>query len=313
MRNRFLAPRTARDIETQVSRVLRDLGNSEPPLHLDLVRELLKLDRHYYSSADHGVLGEITHRLIVAGKQVLARPTLLFDAIRKLDLKALWIPDRKRILIDASLPDAKQRWSEAHEIGHSLIVWHGDVMLGDSRHTLTPACHEQIENEANYAAGQLLFLGDAFVRDARDTAPSISAILKLKGRYQNTITTTLWRYVEQSDCPLFGAISHHPHRPGEDFDAASPFRYFVGSQGFHQAFSRTSEADLFRHVRSYCANKRGGLLGSAEIVLADDSSGRHLFQFETFFNQHEALTLGSYRRELPLIIAPGAGLASRGL
>ena len=310
MRNIFLTTRTARDIDAQVAKVLRDLGQPEPPLQLDLVRELLRLDRQYYSSANDGALREVAHRLMVAGKQVLARPTLLFDAIRKLDLKALLIPDRKRILLDASLPDAKQRWSEAHEIGHSLIVWHGDTMLGDSKYTLTLACHERVENEANYAAGQLLFLQDSFVRDARDLVPSISGVLNLKKRYENTITTTLWRFVEQSDQPLIGGISHHPLRPSEGFDAANPFRYFVGSRRFIQEFSKTTEVDLFGHVRGYCANKGGGPLGSAEVVLKDDLGKRHLFGFETFFNRYEALTLGVHRRELPLLVVPGSGLVT---
>lgn len=310
MRNIFLPTRTARDIDAQVAKVIRNLGQPEPPLRLNLVRELLKLDRQYYSSADQGVLNEVAHRLMVAGKQVLARPTLLFDAIRKLDLKALLIPDQKRILLDASLPDAKQRWSEAHEIGHSLIAWHGDTMLGDSKYTLTPACHERIENEANYAAGQLLFLQESFVQDARDLTPSVSGVMSLKKRYENTITTTLWRYVEQSDRSLIGAISHHPVRPGEGFDAANPFRYFVGSRRFVEDFSRTSEIHLFRHVRSYCANKGGGPLGSAEVILTDDFGKHHLFAFETFFNRYEALTLGVHRRELPLILVTGSGLTT---
>jgi len=37
------------------------------------------------------------------------------------------------------------------------------TMLGDNKQTLTPACHEQIENEANFAAGQMLFFQQAFV------------------------------------------------------------------------------------------------------------------------------------------------------
>ena len=124
MRNTLLSIRTARDIDAQIDKILRDLGDPEPPLSLDLVRELLRLDRNYYSSTDDGVLREVSHRLLVAGKQILARPTILFDAIRKFELKALFLPDRKRILIDSTLPDAKQRWSEAHEIGHSVIPWH---------------------------------------------------------------------------------------------------------------------------------------------------------------------------------------------
>jgi len=308
LRNTLLSIRTARDIDAQIDKILRDLGDPEPPLSLDLVRELLRLDRNYYSSTDDGVLHEVSHRLLVAGKQILARPTILFDAIRKFELKALFLPDRKRILIDATLPDAKQRWSEAHEIGHSVIPWHGDTMLGDSRHTLTPGCHERVENEANYAAGQLLFLRGAFVREARDFDPNLKTVLTLKKRYDNTITTTLWRYVEQSGLPLIGGISHHPLRPGDNFNATDPFRYFVGSPRFLQEFSRTTEVEVFRHVRSYCANRKAGPLGSAEIVLTDDGGKRHAFAFETFFNQYEALTLGVYRREVPLVIVAGSGL-----
>jgi len=302
--NVFLSARTARDIDLRIARVLKDLGNSQPPLRLEPVRELLRLDRRYYSSTDQGVLREVSHRLRVAGKQVFARPSLLLEAVQKFDLRALFLPDRRRILLDATLPDAKQRWSEAHEIGHSLIDWHADTMFGDTRHTLTPSCQEQIEAEANYAAGQLLFLQELFVRDARDLDPGIEAVLALKKRYENTITTTLWKYVEQSDLPLIGGISDHPLRPGAEFQTARPFRYFIVSRRFVQAFSKTKETDIFRKIQRYCENRRGGPLGSAEVILADDSGIRHLFQFDTFFNRYDALTLGVHRGEVPRVFAP---------
>jgi Zn-dependent peptidase ImmA (M78 family) len=295
LKNIFLRDRTARDINDFVAKVLRDLGHPEPPLNLDTVRELLRLDRQYYSSTEDGALREVAHRLTIAGKQVLARPALLLDAIKKFDLRALFLPDGKRILIDSNLPDAKQRWGEGHEIGHSIIPWHLDTMLGDNKRTLTPACHEQIENEANFAAGQLLFFQQAFVRDARDLAPGIDAINTLKKRYGNTITTTLWRYVEHSDEPMVGGISCHPHRPDPEFDAQNPFRYFVGSRTFQQRFTKVREVELFHQVRSYCAERRGGPLGASDLLLSDDNGLQHLFHFETFFNRYEALTLGSYK------------------
>jgi hypothetical protein len=46
------------------------------------------------------------------------------------------------------------------------------------------------------------FSQQAFVRDASDLNISIHAITTLKKRYGNTITTTLWRYVEQSERPM---------------------------------------------------------------------------------------------------------------
>lgn len=124
MQNRYLDERTARDIDKRITKILNDLDNPEPPLRLEQVRELLKLDFGFYSSSDTGAIAETIHRLKVAGKQVISRPSLLIDAIKKWELKALWVPDRKRILLDSELPPAKQRWGEAHEIGHSVLPWH---------------------------------------------------------------------------------------------------------------------------------------------------------------------------------------------
>lgn len=119
--NRFLDERTAADIDGPIARMLRELGQPEPPLRLELVRDILKLDRQFYSSTDDSVLRETVHRLRVGTQQVIRRPSLLLDVVRKRELRALWVPDRRRILIDEELPSSKHRWGEAHEIGHSLI------------------------------------------------------------------------------------------------------------------------------------------------------------------------------------------------
>ena len=100
----------------------------------------------------------------VATIQVYQRPTLLLEAVRKFSLKSLFLPDGNRILLDGDLPEKKHRWNEAHEVGHSLIPWHGDMMHGDNSHTLSADCHEHIEAEANFAAGRMLFTADLLAR-----------------------------------------------------------------------------------------------------------------------------------------------------
>lgn len=184
MKNIPLRERTAQKIDDQVAKVLKGLGNPEPPLRLTDVRELLLLDQQYYSSTDDGALGEVASRLRVAGKQVLARPTLLVEAIKTMDLKALYLPDQKRILLDKEQPEAKWRWNEAHEITHSILPWHNSFMQGDTSLTLTPTCHDRIEAEANFGAGRLLFLQDRFKEMAQDTEPTIKAVSGLKGVLQ---------------------------------------------------------------------------------------------------------------------------------
>ena len=304
-KNRFLSNKTAEDIDLRVERVLRELGNPEPPLALQDVRELLKLDRAFYTANDPSIVREVIHRIRVGAIQVYLRPTLLIDAIQESSLKALYLPDRKRILLDGSLPEKKHRWNEAHEIGHSLIPWHEDMMLGDNTYTLSQDCYEQVEAEANFAAGRLLFLREQFTDEARSLDPSIKAVQQLHRIFGNTLSTTLYRLVEcvGATRPIVGLITDHPHILR---NASSPCRYFIQSPAFARHFGKTSEADLFRDVANYCGSQDGGPLGEDELVLTDDNGAQHYFFFETFFNRYDALTLGKYIRPKARVVAMSA-------
>ena len=66
-RNHVLSEKTAQDIDKRVERVLRGLGHPEPPLRLEDVRELLKLDLDFYTADDPGILQETISRIRVAG------------------------------------------------------------------------------------------------------------------------------------------------------------------------------------------------------------------------------------------------------
>ncbi len=127
-KNLILSAKTSQDIDRRVERILKGLGNPEPPLRLEDVRELLKLDLAFYRANDPGILSETISRIRVAAIQVYKRPALLGEVIKKMSLKALYLPDRKRILLDGDLPLLKHRWNEAHEIGHSIVPWHDDMM-----------------------------------------------------------------------------------------------------------------------------------------------------------------------------------------
>ena len=309
-KNRLLLNKTAADIDRRVERVLWGLSNPEPPLALQDVRELLNLDRAFYTADDPSILRKGIHRIRVGAIQVYHRPTLLLSAIRKASLKALYLPDRKRILLDESLPEKKHRWNEAHEIGHSLIPWHEDIMFGDNAYTLSQDCHEQVEAEANFAAGRLLFLRERFTEEVRSLDPSIEAVQQLHSIFGNTLSTTLYRLVEcvGTECPIVGMISCHPHkllRP-ESFNPLEPCRHFIQSPAFARRFRKTSQADIFTDVASYCSSQSGGPLGEAELILTDDNGTQHYFFFETFFNRYDALTLGKYVRPKTQVVAMSA-------
>lgn len=300
MRNVFVDERSALEIAERVARIHRDLGNPTGKVELAEVRELLKLDLHYYSAQDPGLLDEVVHKLTVGTRQVIKRPGLLLDAIKKFSLKALFLPDRKRILIEASLPDLKKRWSEGHEIIHSAIPWHADYMLGDDKRTLSPDCHDQIEAEANYGAGRLLFPPTSFLALARSAPPRMTHIRSIAKHFGNTITSTLWRFVENSDDIMFALVGEHPQHPKED---EPNIVYFIRSRAFLQQFTLVSESELFDCMRSYCNRKKSGPIGEGEVILTDASGGAHVFFMESFSNSHNALTLGVYRRAHAVAVA----------
>lgn len=286
--NQILDARTAADIDRPIERIISDLGNPSPPLDLDMVRELLNLDRQFYSSADDSVLRETVHRLKVGAKQVVRRPSLLLDVVKKRDLKALWVPDRRRILIDQDMPSAKHRWGEGHEIGHSIIPWHEPLAHGDQRRTLSLTCEIQLESEANYAAGRLLFLQDLFAEHVNSGPVDLARVRKLAGDFQNTITSTLWRTVETLDVPAFALISQHPR--ADMVDATKPLvRYFVRSPAFIERMPRMSPVPLYKGLRGFCWGRKGPI-GEGEMVLNDGNGDAVGFQVECFYNGWEALT-----------------------
>lgn len=294
MKTPALDAKTIRDIDAQVAKILRGLGNPAPPLQLPDVLELLKLNRGFYSSQDDSVLHEVVNRAVIVGKQIFKRPTLLLDAVRKWDIKALYIPDRKRILLDQSQPELKWRWSEAHEVIHSVVPWHADFLHGDNKVTLSPDCHRALEAEANFGAGRLLFLRDQFSEFALASAPSFALIKEAKTLFGNTMTSCLWRLVETLPGPALGIVSQHPRYPDQHFDVDQPCRYFICSPSFRERFSSVSEVEAFARLKESCSWKKRGPLADSEILLTDDRSDEHLFELEAFNNGFETLSLFHY-------------------
>ena len=306
MRYRFLPDRQRAEIDAQVSKILRGLGNPDPPLDLEQVRTLLRLDVGYYSSTDDSALREFVSRVRVAGKLFIERPTRILDVVRKFDLKALFVPDGQRILLDSALPEIKWRWNEAHEVIHSVLPHHQVLMHGDDIFNLNPSCHVEIEHEANYGAGRLLFLQDRFSEFALGAGRPTFAIVKAAQReFGNTLTSALWRLVEALDVPAIGIVSPHPRYPDGN---SEPCRYFIRSRAFEAQFSAVSEVDVLRVIRGYASWSRRGPLGSQEAIVRDDNGDEHIFAFETFYNGHEALTLAVFaRRRQPavaVVVAP---------
>lgn len=302
MNNTFLDERTVRDIDKFVDRVHRDLGYVDGAIALPVVRDQLKLDLKYYRLDEPGLVDEVLHKLKVGAKQVFARPKLFVEAVRKFDLSALFMPDRKRIFVDEGVPDLKKRWYESHEISHSLIPWHADYTLGDNRSTLSQGCHDRIEAEANYGAGRLLFPNEIFTQQRLASTLTLARVREIAKHFGNTITSTLWRCVEQSEELTFAAIGEHPRRPR---DGKPVIEYFVRSKPFAAQFPDVGESEVWEWLLEYCGHRTTGPLGTTEITIHAANGNSQVFYIESFSNGYNVLTLARWIRQAPLIVPVG--------
>jgi hypothetical protein len=169
-------------------------------------------------------------------------------------------------------------------------------MMGDTEYSLTPDCHEQVEAEANYGAGRLLFLQGLFDEFVRSSKPSFDLVQDSKKHFGNTLTTSFWRLVETLDIPALGVVGRHPHHDRHEIDAHEPFRYFIRSRKFLEQFLSTTDTDVFTMVKSYCSWKKRGPLGQKELILTDENGDEHVFLFETFSNSYDIFTLITHVR-----------------
>ena len=285
------------DIEASVKRLLRDLGDPEPPLDLDDVRALLKLGLTYYSKADLDLLDEMAHQVTLAGQRITTSAKSMFDVVMKAGLKALIVPEQRQIYIDKEVVDKKQRFIQAHEITHDLLPWHRSLLLGDNEESLSPRCHQEMEAEANFGARCLIFLGDRFTAEVRDHDLVWNALSNLSKAYGNTLTTTLWQTVHCWDAavPMFGMISCHPYhrdigkRAGND-DVA----YFIRSDSFVERFGHVTDAEAYAAMCSYLWRKRTGPMGEGNCNFANRNGEQCEFHLTSFSNGYDLLTMGRF-------------------
>ena len=289
------------DINEHIARLLRDLGNPEPPLRLEQVRALQQLDLTYYSKSDLNLLDEMAHRAKMAGHQISSTAKNMRDVVNEYGLKGLLMLKEgdKRIYIDDDVVELKRRFVIAHEILHDLLPWHRSLLIGDNESTLNPTFHHAMEAEANYGGRRLIFMGEQFQREALDCPFEWKTINNFRNRYGNTLTTTLWHMVCERDPvqPAFGLISRHPYHSDICAKAGNEnVAYFPRSQGLIERFPALTHDIAFAAVTTHASTRKKGPVGEGESVFYDANGEAHVFSIYSFSNTYDLLTYGIYKK-----------------
>jgi Zn-dependent peptidase ImmA (M78 family) len=273
------------------------LGNPEPPLGLDKVRFLLKLNLSYYTKTDLNLLDEIAHWVTLTGHGVMISAKRMLDVVEKYGLRALIIPEQRHIFIDNDIKALKKRFVQAHEIAHSIVPWHRSLLLGDNEISLSPKCYQTMELEANFGARRLMFLGNRFKREVGDSSLNWKSLQALSKKFGNTLTTTLWQAVcdQNPNSPTFGLVGRHPQIPsiGNRGDGEN-ISYFIKSDAFRARFGSVDHQGAFAAVSSYATRQSRGPVGEELCVLNDSNGDPCDFHMASFSNGYDLLTLGYF-------------------
>jgi Zn-dependent peptidase ImmA (M78 family) len=273
------------EIERIAAKILKEARLVNPPIQIEEVLEHLSVHRRFYDLEDPGLLERFAHKLRIGSQRI-------YRIVRKIKLAAIWAPDEDEILIDKSQPAPKQLWASFHDATHRMLPWHRDFFLGDTAQSLEPFYQDALEEEANAGASALMF-GPRFTEQAQELPTGWAAIEQLKKIHKKSYVTVLRRYVEHGPDQLLAGIVSTAHWDPKPADQITRCRHFVRSQRFAGIFQAVTGDELLAQINSNTRMRRGGPVGTFQVVLRDTVGKNHEFLGESFYNRHYVLTLFS--------------------
>lgn len=237
--------------------------------------------------------------LALEAQQLRLAETTLADALRRLgvddaehyDLDAMLNVNEKSVTLREDLHPLGKKWGCVHEIGHSFLPWHRDLLFYCPILRLPAKVQKQMELEADAFTSDCIFLGDQFMEQAKSQAFGIRPVIELARDYGASITSALRRYVEENPDPCC-LLVWRCSDPGEDGDEASlSLRYFVRSQSFNHGFPAVGKTVGANHVVTKAYVKLRDSLGVTVPHAVSLSRGGLICSAETFYNSYSLFTL----------------------
>lgn len=210
---------------------------------------------------------------------------------------------RERVVfLDRSQTGPRQRFVEAHEIGHRIVPWHDGVFQLDNEEHVFHDTEQLAEAEAKLAGAHIIFQGSGFAARARDFTAGIASPMALASDYGVSLHVTIRHYVE-----------HHPEAVallvlGRFSDPEGlPIFQAVQSPSFEQKYGPVSDRFRTNHVGIGEGQKKplGDILRavldgeptpSKQVGLRDLGGDPRRFIAEAFFNQYSVFLMLIERR-----------------
>ena len=207
------------------------------------------------------------------------------------------------VVVDFSRNESHVRWTQAHEFGHVLLPWHGEVAYLDDRYTLSPETRQRQEREAHLVANHLLYQGDRGMGFALDHRHGLAAAIAMSGHTFTSIDASIRHYCESHPDPV--ALL----RGGRYLENGGyPILGTYASESFKRDFGPVSsyfplnQLPVHHHdpenpwLRGLVRESHTEDTPSIEIQLVSPSGLKHKFVAEAFFNRYTHFVMLTAKR-----------------
>jgi hypothetical protein len=184
------------EIRKQADRILREAsayGRFPTPVEDIVAAARLRVERE--ASLDVGYLARMYKQVSGTIKHAVDKVWGLFHS------------GDRRIYLDLSVAESKQRFVSLHETGHGFLPWQKDLyaLMEDGEAALDPDAEEGFERQANVFASEVLFQLDGFESEARSCPFTIKTPMGLGKRYGASNYSAIRRFVSKSQyaCAVF--------------------------------------------------------------------------------------------------------------
>lgn len=215
---------------------------------------------------------------------------------------------RQRIVfIDSKLSSPRRRFTDAHEITHSVLPAHARAYTLDDERIFRDV-EEYLDLEANVGATYLLFQGSRFHRRALQYPTSIETPKMMAESYGTSYHATIRFYVENHPEPLALVITgQFPQSGGRlpvwtwcespsFLERYGPMANHVGRPGLDPARDSNSEIPFARLTVATAVTKE---TVTEEVGLQDRNGDRHPFFAQAWFNQRVHFLMLVPKRRIP--------------
>jgi hypothetical protein len=192
-----------------------------------------------------------------------------------------------------------RKWGCVHEVAHSVIPWHVDLLYYCPILLLPPKIQKQMELEADAFTSDCLFLGGRFLEEAKSRPFGVRPVIGLADEYQTSIHSALRRYVEENPAPCCLLVWRIPEE-GRSADPTLSLHYYVSSTLFRGGL-RVGQVIGPDHVITQAYLKlrdEGGLIVEHELGIGS-GRGRLTCCAETFFNSYTLFTMAWHPKPAP--------------